>query len=131
VVMLALAGCGSHPRYGISALDAPAVPADHFSGSANLRIKADSARLLVEENDYAFYAGLPDDPADGGSVCLIVHRLGGEDMSAGCGGNVSLGAVEVGSFGLKAKLTADGYDASRELAEGWRQLHQNLLVRGL
>ena len=140
VVLLALAGCSNDPKSGISALEAPAGSADTFPGDAeaaeNLGIAPDSTRLLVEESEYALYAARPNPtdkdlntlPADG--VCLVVvHHLEGEQMSSSCRGNWALGPVELGGMGVKAKLTADDYDASEELSDGWRQPHKNLLVR--
>jgi len=138
VVLLALAGCSNDPRSGISALEAPAGSADTFPGDVeaaeNLGIAPDSTRLLVEESDYALYAARPNPtdsqklPADG--VCLVVvHHLEEEQKASSCRGNWALGPVELGGMGVKAKLTADDYDASEELADGWRQPHKNLLVR--
>jgi hypothetical protein len=137
-VLLALAGCGNDPKSGISALEAPAGSADTFPGGAEaaegVGIAPDSTRLLVEESDYALYAARPNPtdsnelPADG--VCLVVvHYLEGEQMSSSCTGNPALSPVQLGSMGVGAKLTADDYDASEELADGWRQPHKNLLVR--
>ncbi len=131
VVLLAFAGCSSDPRYGISALEAPAGLDDTFAGDAKateaLGIAPDSTRLLVEESGYALYAARPESPPDG--ACLVVHYKEGEQMSSSCSGNIALTPVELGGMGLRAKLTPDDYDASEELTDGWRQPHKNLLVR--
>jgi len=131
VVLLALAGCSSDPKSGISALEAPAGPADTFAGGADtLGIAPDSTRLLVEESDYAFYIAAPDKP-EKGSVCLVIQTPEPETAASGCGNIPNLHPLELGTAGVSAKLIADNYDASKELSEGWRQLHKNLLVRGL
>jgi hypothetical protein len=135
--LLALASCGNDPKSGISALEAPAGSADTFPAGAEaaegVGIAPDSTRLLVEESDYALYAARPNPtdtnelPADG--VCLVVVHYQGEKMASSCSGNPALSPVQLGSMGVGAKLTADDYDASEELADGWRQPHRNLLVR--
>ena len=56
---------------------------------------------------------------------MVVENLTADTASAGCGG---LPSAELDAAGVKAKLVVDDYDASKELAEGWRQLHKNLLV---
>jgi uncharacterized protein YceK len=128
VVLLALAGCSSDPKSGIAALENPAGPADTFAGGAEaLGIAPDSTRLLVEEGDYAFYAAAPDNP-EKGSVCLVIQTQDPATAASGCGNIPSLHPLELGTAGVKAKLTVDDYDASKELGEGWRQPHKNLLV---
>jgi hypothetical protein len=87
-------------------------------------VKADSARLLAKDDDYAFYAAIPNDP-DKGDICVVMENLKAGTAFAGCGG---LPSAELSAAGVKAKLVVDDYDASKELAEGWSQLHKNLLV---
>jgi hypothetical protein len=58
-------------------------------------------------------------------ICVVVENLKADTASASCS---RLPSVEISAAGVKAKLVVDDYDASTELAEGWRQLHQNLLV---
>jgi hypothetical protein len=129
VVLLALAGCSNDPKSGIAALDAPAGSTDILSGDADyLGIAPDSTRLLVEEGGYAFYAAAPDKP-EKGDVCLVIQTPEPETAASGCGNIPSLHPLELGTAGVKAKLTVDDYDPSKELGEGWRQLHKNLLVR--
>ena len=115
------------PKAEIAALEAPARPADtSLAGDAeDLNIKADSTRLLVKEDDHAFYAALSNDPGGAGIVCVVVENLTADTASAGCSGAPT---VELDAIGVKAKLVVDDYDAGKELAEGWRQLHKNLLV---
>jgi hypothetical protein len=129
VVLLALAGC-SGSRTGIGALESPAGPDDKLAaGLGNLGVVADSTRLLREKEDRAFYVALADNSAEHG-VCLIIVDLEADDASAGCGG-VGPEPLELGISGVKAKLIQDTYDASKELAADWEQLHPNLLVWGL
>lgn len=129
VVMLALVGCSNDPKSGVSALEAPPETADTFGGDAeSLGIAADSMRLLSEENGYAFYAAVPDHP-DGGSVCSVVEVSKTDEAHSGCGNTSSDEPMALGIPGVRAKLVVDDYDANKELAQGWRQLHQNLLVR--
>ncbi|MGM0930905.1 MAG: hypothetical protein ACQEXN_14510 [Actinomycetota bacterium] len=130
VVLLTLASCSSDPKSGIAALEAPAGSADTFAGDIEtLGIAPDSTRLLVEENDYAFYIAAPDKP-EKGNVCLVIQTPEPETGASGCGNFPNLHPLELGTAGVSAKLIADNYDASKELSEGWRQLHKNLLVRG-
>lgn len=129
VVLLALTGCSNDPKSEVSALEAPPGTADTFDGDAEtLGITADSVRLLAEENGYAFYAAFPANRA-GDRVCLVLDELKTDQAHAGCGDIPSVEPIELGIPGVRAKLVVDDYDASKELAEGWRQPHQNLLVR--
>lgn len=114
------------PQPRMAVLDAPEEPSDTLTADAKhlFGVKADSARLLVKDDDRAFYAAIPNDP-DKGDICVVVENLKADTASAGCG---DLPSVELGAAGVKAKLVVDDYDASKELAEGWRQLHENLLV---
>lgn len=131
VVLLALAGCSSDPKSGVSALEASAGPADRLAteDAETLGVSADSVRLLAKEGPYAFYAAVPENGADAG-VCLVVEDEA-RGPQAGCGGIPSTRPLELGIGGLQARLIVDDYDSSGELANGWEQLHQNLLVRGL
>ncbi|WP_026534599.1 hypothetical protein [Arthrobacter sp. H14] len=129
VVLLALAGCSNDPKSAMSALEAPPGTADTFGGDADaLGIAADSVRLLGEENGYAFYIAAPDNP-ENGNVCLVIETLEADTASAGCHNIPSVTPLELAVSGVRAKLVVDDYDAGKELSEGWRQLHQNLLVR--
>lgn len=131
VILLALAGCSGSPKSGISALEAPAGSADTFAGGAEaLGVAPESIRLLVEERGYAFYVAAPDKP-EKGSVCLVIQTQEPASAASGCGNIPSLHPLELGTAGVSAKLTVDDYDSSKELGEGWRQIHRNLLVRGL
>jgi hypothetical protein len=114
------------PQPRMAVLDAPEEPADILTVDAKhlFGVKADSARLLAKDDDHAFYAAIPNDP-DKGDICVVVENLTADTASAGCGG---LPSIELEAAGVKAKLVADDYDASKELAEGGRQLHKNLLV---
>lgn len=95
-----------------------------------LDIVADSVRLLAEKNDYAFYVAMPQ--PHHGHVCLIIEDSKADGPGAACGGIPGgLTPLELESGAVKAKLIEDDYDASDDLAEGWEQLHQNLLVQGL
>ena len=129
VVLLALAGCAGATS-GISALQVPAGPDDKLVGGAEvLRVAPGSVRLLADTGDFAFYAAVPDNPAERG-VCVIIVEVEASGASSGCGGT-GREPVELGTAGVWAKLVQDNYDAGKDLAEGWEQLHPNLLVRGL
>jgi hypothetical protein len=129
LVLLALAGC-SDPKSRVSALEGPAGTEDAFTGDTRTRgISATSARLLVKENGYSFYAAMSDSPS--GGVCLVIQNVEADEAASACTDSIRLHPVELETIGVKANLTADEYDASKELDEGWRQLHQNLLVFGL
>jgi hypothetical protein len=137
VALLALASCGG-PTAGVSALAETSAAGDELPVHVELPPEAivDSARLLVERDDFAFYAtrATPD-----GFCVAIVNRQINSEWVAGCSTEVprqfmpgNLGPIEVsGAGGVSAKLAVDGYDASKDLADGWEQLHPNLLVRGL
>ncbi|MGW6172332.1 hypothetical protein ACWF5H_02460 [Arthrobacter sp. NPDC055138] len=114
------------PQPRLVALEAPEEPADTLTGDAKhlFGVKADSARLLVKDDDHAFYAAIPNAP-DKGDICLVVENLATDIPSASCG---RVPSTELSAAGVKAKLVVDDYDASNELAGGWRQLHKNLLV---
>ncbi|MFT4471001.1 hypothetical protein ACMX2H_13950 [Arthrobacter sulfonylureivorans] len=128
-LLLALAGCSGSPT-GIGALETPARPSDKLdAGLGNVNVLPDSTRLLMEKEDRAFYVALADNFAKHG-VCLIIVDLEVDEASAGCG-KVGPEPLELGVSGVKAKLIQDRYDASRELAADWEQLHPNLLVWGL
>ena len=128
-VLLALAGCVNDPKMEISTLKAPAGSADSFGeGAEALAVAPDSTRLLAEEGGFAFYAALPDDPGNG-EVCLVIQTPEREHAASTCGNMHSLHPLELGTAGVKAKLAVDDYEASKELGEGWRQLHKNLLLR--
>lgn len=131
-LMLALAGCGSGPKTGISALEAPAGDADRLTVEqvGYLDIQADSVRLLAEEGGHAFYAAVPENES-GTGVCLVVVELQSGKASSGCGGALAASPLGLGAFGLDALLVADDHDAGDDLARGWEQVHPNLLVRDL
>jgi len=137
VALLALAGCGG-PTAGVSALTDKSAAVVELPVHVELPPEADldSARFLVEREDFAFYAtrATPD-----GFCIAIVNRQIDSQWVAGCSTEAprqfmpgDLGQIEVsGAGGVSAKLAVDGYDASKDLADGWEQLHPNLLVRGL
>ena len=135
VVLLALAGC-SGSKAGISALtDKTATPVELPAHIEVQDLDPGSVRLLLEQDDHRFYAAaaLP------GGVCLIyANRQHETDWMAGCTfaqprqfSPAEPGPLEISGSGIKAKLAFDGYDVSKDLADGWEHVHPNLLVRGL
>ncbi len=135
VVLLALAGCGGSTA-GFSALTDKSAAAVELPAHIEVAdVAPGSVRLLAEQDDHAFYVAnaLP------GGVCLIYANHKHEsDWQAGCAlteprqfSPTEPSRLEISGRGLTAKLAVDGYDASKDLADGWEQLHPNLLVRGL
>lgn len=58
------------------------------------------------------------------------ERRGAEGV--GCSDSIPYVGTGVDITNLvEAKLVFPGYNASKDLVEGWRYLHNNLLVRGL
>ncbi|MEV7649604.1 hypothetical protein [Arthrobacter sp. NPDC089319] len=137
VALLALAGCGG-AKPVVSAMAQGPIAEDKLPTHVNLGPEADpdSARLLAEQDDYAFYATRAD--PDGFCV-VIVNRQVDSDWVTGCATSLpphfnprGQSPIKVaGPAGVIAKLALDGYDATDDLADGWEQLHPNLLVRGL
>jgi hypothetical protein len=134
-LLLALAGCGGSTA-GFSALTEKSVAAAELPAHIEVEHMAPgSARLLAEQDEYSFYVAnaLP------GGVCLIyADRLHDSNWLAGCTlaeprqfSPAEPSPLEISGSGITAKLALDGYDASKDLADGWKQLHPNLLVRGL
>ena len=67
------------PQPRMAVLDAPEEPSDTLTADAKhlFGVKADSARLLVKDDDRAFYAAIPNDP-DKGDICVVVENLKAE-----------------------------------------------------
>ncbi|MGM0930164.1 MAG: hypothetical protein ACQEXN_10680 [Actinomycetota bacterium] len=137
VVLLALAGCGGSKSSVSGLAEAPA-GGDELPAHVELPPEADpdSARLLAEKDDYAFYTTRA---APSGFCVAIVHRQVDSEWVSGCSAALPRQFTPghpspimlMGAGGVTAKLLVDGYDASKDLADGWEQLHPNLLVRGL
>ncbi|MET1155690.1 hypothetical protein [Arthrobacter sp.] len=134
-LLLALAGCGGSTA-GFSALTEKDATAVELPAHIEVEhVAPGSVRLLAERDDHSFYVAnaLP------GGVCLIyANRQHDSSWLAGCTlaeprqfSPTEPSPLEISGSGINAKLAVDGYDASKDLADGWEQLHPNLLVRGL
>jgi hypothetical protein len=137
-LLLAVAGCGG-PNASVAALAKAPAAGDELPAQVELppEADADSARLLAEQDDYAFYTART---APNGFCVVIVNQKIEANWVAGCTTTLprqftpsdpSLIEVSGAGGGVTAKLAVDGYDVSKDLADGWEQLHPNLLVRGL
>ena len=133
-LLLALAGCGSDPSPDASASETPTQSAARASASAELAKTLDITaggprQLLAEDGAYSFYAIVSDTP-EKGTVCAVIENVETSLTSTGCGGEYpGVTVQEPGVPAVEVKLIDNDYDAGKELAEGWRQLHPNLLVR--
>lgn len=133
-LLLALAGCGSDPSPVASASETPPQSAATANASAELAktldVRAGGPRqLLAEDGAYSFYAIVSDTPKKG-TVCAVIENVETTLSATGCGGEIpGVTVQESGLPAVEAKLINNDYDAGKELAEGWRQLHPNLLVR--
>jgi hypothetical protein len=135
VMLLALAGCGGATASVSALTEKAATPVELPAHIEVEHVAPGSVRLLAEQDDHAFYAAkaLP------GGVCLIyANRQDDSNWIAGCTlaeprqfSPAEPSPLEISGSGIKAKLAVDGYDVSQDLADGWEQLHPNLLVRGL
>ncbi|EMY33540.1 hypothetical protein D477_014341 [Arthrobacter crystallopoietes BAB-32] len=137
--VLLLAACGS-PE-GVGALEAEAGPRDAlpaYMEEAGLDLA--SSRLLAESGEVAFYAAKPAADGAASAACIVIDARDGESSwVAGCSEKAPVAA---GRGGVQAMLVPDGFDPTRPagggldpnvnlLEQGWEELHENLLVKGL
>ncbi|MBP3044809.1 hypothetical protein KKR91_01535 [Arthrobacter jiangjiafuii] len=133
-LLLVLAGCSNDPSPEASGPETPPQSAATANASAELAktldiTAGDPRQLLAEDGVYSFYAIVSDTPEQN-SVCAVIENVETSLTSTGCGGEIpGVTVQEPGVPAVEAKLIDNDYDAGRELAEGWRQLHPNLLVR--
>ncbi|MFT4471514.1 hypothetical protein ACMX2H_16550 [Arthrobacter sulfonylureivorans] len=136
-VLLALAGCTNGPKPApfesqgsVGSHDAVSTDAASSIDFEKQLAQSTNRHLLAEEGGYKFYSLLPLDP-DKGRLCVVIQREGGAE-AGGCSDSVPYVGTGVGITDLvDAKLVPAGYNASKDLVDGWRYLHNNLLVRGL
>ncbi|UNK45465.1 hypothetical protein [Arthrobacter sulfonylureivorans] len=135
-VLLAMAGCTSGPKPAPSEPEGSAGSTGAVSTEAaasdveSLAAQSTNKHLLAEKDGYKFYSLVPVNPEDG-RLCVVIQSEGGAE-GRGCSDStpyVGTG-VEITNL-VEAKLVFAGYNAGKDLAEGWRYLHNNLLVRGL
>ncbi|TJY68990.1 hypothetical protein E4J89_12340 [Arthrobacter sp. CAU 1506] len=136
-VLLAMAGCTSGakpappaPQGSAGSTDAVSTEAAAAGDFENQPAQSNKKHLLAEEGGYKFYSLVPADPEDG-RLCVIVQSEGGAE-GVGCSDSIPYvgTGVEITNL-VEAKLVFPGYNASKDLVDGWRYLHNNLLVRGL
>jgi hypothetical protein len=133
-VLLMLAGCTGGPKAAPSSEhETPAAFADAAAGDFESRpAQSTNKHLLAEEGGYKFYSLVPVEPEDeAGRLCVVIQSEGGAE-GTGCSDSIPYvgTGVEITNL-VEAKLVFAGYNASKDLVDGWRYLHNNLLVRGL
>jgi hypothetical protein len=133
-VLLMLAGCTGGPNAAPSSeSEVPAASADATDGEFESRpVQSTNKHLLAEEGAYKFYSLVPVEPeAEAGRLCVVIQSEGGAE-GTGCSDSIPYvgTGVEITNL-VEAKLVFPGYNASKDLLDGWRYLSNNLLVRGL
>ncbi|WP_336715717.1 hypothetical protein [Arthrobacter sp. USHLN218] len=125
---LGLAGCGSGSP--IAALDKEPAARDALAADLD-GIDGPSARFAAELDSHALFLAKPSDPAAADGVCVVAQPA--QDPAgavAACSQSVPVYTplvLETG--GMKIGVVADGFKASSYLAQGWQQIHRNLLVQ--
>lgn len=128
-VCLTVTSCSSGPTVavlGTDQTDHDVIPG-YITGVA-----PESIRFAAERGDYAFYLARPEDWVRDAEACVvIVHKRDETGWVAACS-NVSPAVPMVGQTrGISASVIPDNYDPSERIAEGWEQVHENLLVKGV
>ena len=125
---LGLAGCdGGSP---IAALDRERSAEDGLAADL-AGIDGPSARFAVEQDSHALFLARPSDPSAADGVCVVAEPA--QDPTgavAACSQSVPVyEPLMLETGGLKIGVVADGFKASSYLAQGWQQVHRNLLVQ--
>lgn len=128
VLCLAVTSCSSGPT--VTALDADQTDQDVIPGYIT-GVDPESTRFAAEREDYEFYLARPEGWLQEAEACVvIVHKQDESSWAAACS-NVSPTVPMVGQTqGISASVIPDDYDVSERIAEGWEQVHENLLVKG-
>lgn len=128
---IGLAGC-SAPA-GLKALDREATAEDKLPESmsltgVDLNVDAGTVRLLATDDGVRYFAARG---STAGTVCLIVApEAVPERWRAACGGAATDEEILAltGVDGSTTKFIRDGVDASQPKYEGWKQIHENVLI---
>ena len=126
---LALGGCSAPPPPPFAIFDTEAGEQDTLPDWVSLQEGGDEVRYLATNGTARYHVS-----RSGTTHCLVVVA-GDEDdnWSAGCSGGLGQGLVVTGNApGVPgtAALVVDGYtERNPEAAEGWEQLHENVLYR--
>ena len=127
--LLALTGCSSYS--GIAAVQRTAEAKDDLPaeiGSVNPNLPSDF-RFLTEDAGVKYYAAESSDHA---TACVAVYPVDKTDQwFTGCSEGITgeREIVTVGHIGQPTvKLVTTGYDTRGLESEGWRKIHDNVLV---
>jgi len=92
--------------------------------------KLENSRLLVEADGVRYYAAQGENRM---LTCLVaVSDAGPGSFIGGCGRSMATGQIVSisGQVGKSATLVTDGFETKELVAQGWRKIHQNVLVNG-
>lgn len=129
-VALLLTGCTSTSR--ISALESPAKAEDQLPDDITIwpedEIPASSVRFLVEHKDIRYFGAKS---ADSRRACVAALPKDSQTRwVAGCSdmrGDREI--VRVGGTGVsETVLVADGYGVDKLIGEGWKPIHDNIVI---
>jgi hypothetical protein len=127
-VAILLAGC-STPA-GLKAFQRDATADDQLPAGIDVpdNPKMEEVRLLANADGIRYYAA----QAEGsGLTCLLKVPEDTAAISiAGCGGSTVAGQIITisGVDGSAATLVTDGFETTELEAQGWRKVHENVLV---
>lgn len=125
---LGLSGCGSGSP--IAALDKEPTAGDELAADLD-GIDGPSARFATELDSHSLFLAKPSEPAAADGVCVVAQPLHDPTGAvAACSQSMPVYTplvLETG--GMKIGVVADGFKASSYLAQGWQQIHRNLLVQ--
>lgn len=127
-IAVLLGGC-SAPA-GLAVFQREAVAGDQLPAEAasTENPKLENSRLLVEADGVRYYAAQGDHRT---LSCLIaVPKADPSGFVGGCGSSMTTGQIVSVSRhdGKSATLVTDGFETKELEAQGWRKLHQNVLV---
>ena len=128
-VLLALTGCSSYS--GIAAVQRTAEAKDDLPaeiGSVNPNLPS-GFRFLTEDAGVKYYAAESPDHA---TACIAVYAIDKPDQwFAGCSDGITddREVVTISHIGQPTvKLVTTGFDTRALESEGWRKIHDNVLV---
>ncbi|WP_232084897.1 hypothetical protein [Arthrobacter sp. SO5] len=129
VLLLSLAGCSSYP--GIAAVHRVAEARDDLPAEI-VRADADQPsnfRLLVEQSGVKYFVSESDDYM---SACIAAYPIDEpQQWTLACSGGITNEREIVTSSHIgqpTVKLVTTGFDTRTLETEGWKKIHENVLV---
>ena len=126
--VLALGGCSAPPPPPFAIFDTEAGEQDTLPEWVAMEGGIGEARFLADDGTARYYLS-----RNNTDHCLIVLIDGQEDWFSGCSSGLGFGWVltSANPYSGTAALVVDGYtERNPGAAEGWEQLHENVLTRG-